>query len=248
MIAVLRLFFSFSAKDRILRKRIYSVFGLTPLKIRLYELALIHKSASIVLPDGSVINNERLEYLGDAVLDTVVADFLFNHYTAKNEGFLSQMRSKIVKRKHLNSLAIKLNLQELLVSNTETQSTKHIFGDSFEALVGALYLDRGFEATRKSLVENIIKRYVNLEEMELTEADFKSRLIEWAQKNKRDITFESHIVFVGESENNPSFEATVMLEGELISSGIGSSKKEAEQSAAGVALDELANKPDFQKI
>jgi len=202
----------------------------------------------MVLPDGSVINNERLEYLGDAVLDTVVADFLFMQYPHKNEGFLSQMRSKIVKRKHLNGLAMKLNLNELLVSNTEAQSTKHIYGDSFEALIGAIYLDRGFEVTRKSLVKHILKRFVNLEELEKTEADFKSRLIEWAQKNKRDVSFESHIVYIGESETNPSFNASITLEGEILSNGIGSSKKEAEQNAAAIALEEIAHRPEVQNI
>lgn len=248
MIAFLSQIFTFSAKDRLLRKRIRSVFGTVPVKIRLYEIALIHKSASIVLPDGSVINNERLEYLGDAVLDTVVADFLFVHYPHKNEGFLSQMRSKIVKRKHLNGLAIRLNLNELLVSNTETQSTKHIYGDSFEALVGALYLDRGFEITRSCLINNIMKKYVNLEELEKTEADFKSRLIEWAQKNKREVSFESHIVYLNESDSNPSFKAVISYEGDELSSGIGSSKKEAEQNAAAKALEEIVQRPEFQNI
>lgn len=248
MIAVLRQFFTFSAKERLLRKRIRLVFGLTPSKIRLYELALIHKSASIVLPDGNVINNERLEYLGDAVLDTVVADFLFMQYPNKNEGFLSQMRSKIVKRKHLNSLAVKLNLQDLLISNTETQATKHIYGDSFEALVGALYLDKGFIATRKCLIKNIMKAYVDLEELEKTEADFKSRLIEWGQKNKRDIHFDSQIVYLNDSEVNPSFKANINLDGDFLSSGFGSSKKEAEQNAAAIALDEIASHPQVQNI
>ncbi len=247
MFKALQVLFFRSSKDKFLRRRIASIFGVYPRNVRLYELALIHKSASIVLPDGQVVNNERLEYLGDAVLDTVIADFLYTRFPGRNEGFLSQMRSKIVKRKHLNELAIRLLIPELLVSNTEPQTTKHIFGDAFEALVGALYLDRGYAKTRHCIIHNIVEKHVSLEQLELTETDFKSRLIEWAQKHKCEISFESHIDY-GDSDNISSFVASVTLDGQPVSMGHGTAKKEAEQNAAENAYIELSGRADFQNF
>jgi ribonuclease-3 len=234
---------SFS-KNKFLRSRVKAILGTTPRNIRLYEIALIHKSASIVLPNGKIVNNERLEYLGDAVLDTVVADFLFNIYPNKNEGFLSQMRSKIVKRKNLNTLAIQMGIPELLVSNTESQISKHIYGDALEALVGALYLDKGYNASLKCVKNNVISKYLSVEQLESTETDFKSRLIEWAQKHKQEISFQTHVE-CSESDNQPSFIATVNLSDQVLGSGRGSSKKEAEQNAAEDAYNTIEQLPNI---
>lgn len=215
------------------------ILGFQPGNLEIYELAFVHKSASLMLPDGSLVNNERLEYLGDAILDAVVADHLFNIFPHRDEGFLSQMRSKIVKRKYLNLLAKKIGLHGLIISNTSSSERgKHIYGDAFEALVGAVYLDKGYKRTRKFIVNNIINKYINMASLEATESDFKSRLIEWAQKKHQEIIFESFEEY-GEGEHVPVFVAEVKIDEKSMGTGRGNSKKEAEQNAAGVALELL---------
>ena len=178
---------------------------ITPGKIRLYEIAFLHRSASLTFDDGSIVNNERLEYLGDAILDAVIADYLFKKFPRKKEGFLTQMRSKIVKRSHLDYLARTIGIDLLIVSNTQRNSSKkHIYGDAFEALIGAVYLDRGFKYTQKYIVNYLLKNFVNLEELLTKETDFKSRLIEWGQKNKVMISFETTEEYT-ELEQSPTF-------------------------------------------
>lgn len=205
---------------------------ITPGKIKLYEIAFLHRSASISFSDGTIVNNERLEYLGDAVLDAVIADYLFKKFPRKKEGFLTQMRSKIVKRSNLDLLARNLGIDYLIVSNTNRNiHKKHIYGDAFEALIGAIYLDKGFNKTRKYIINYVLKNFVNLEELISKETDFKSRIIEWGQKTKVMITFESAEEYT-EMEQAPSFISHVKICDEIIGTGSGKSKKESEQSAA----------------
>ncbi len=212
------------------------ILGFQPGNIQIYELAFVHKSASFTLPDGSLVNNERLEYLGDAILDAVVADHLFNIFPHRDEGFLSQMRSKIVKRKYLNQLAKKIGIHGLIIANTDSSERgKHIYGDAFEALVGAVYLDKGYKRTRKFIINNIINKHINMDSLETTESDFKSRLIEWAQKKHQEIVFESFEEYA-EGARVPVFVAEVKIDEKPMGSGRGNSKKEAEQNAAGIAL------------
>ena len=166
---------------------------INPHNLQLYELAFLHRSASLVLPDGSVVNNERLEFLGDAIIDAVIADFLFRKFPNEREGFLTRMRSKIVNRTHLDAIANQMGLVEVVVAyatNTETMK-KRICGDAFEALMGAMYLDKGYEKTQKYITGYVLKNYVNLEQLAQTETDFKSRLIEWGQKYKLQVGFEA---------------------------------------------------------
>ena len=216
-------------------------FGYYPVKINLYTHAFTHKSSSIKLSDGSLVNNERLEFLGDAILDAVITDYLFKIYPEKDEGFLTQLRSKVVKRKNLDYLAKKFNLQDFLVTDIDkSNKMKHVFGNAFEAFLGALYLERGYKFSKRYIIKHILKLYVDLSILEKTETDFKSRIIEWAQKNKREIQFESY----EEYHNNGKiqhFVSQVSIENEILGKGLGESKKDSEQKAAKEALKKILN-------
>lgn len=211
---------------------IYRIFGIIPNNIELYKLALIHRSASIILEQGGVINNERLEFLGDAVIETVVSELLFIEYPELNEGGLTQLRSRIVSRMTLNQLAIDLGLANEIIANPSSVSVhKHnIFGDAFEALIGAIYLDCGYDKTNRTLIK-IINLNLDIENMTQTERDFKSRIIEWCQKNRRTVCFESQISG-NHTELTPNFETILLVDGQASGFGAGRSKKEAEQRAA----------------
>jgi len=231
-----------SESDRIFYREFRSIFGFYPKNLNLYKLAFIHKSASVVLASGQTVNNERLEYLGDAIIDAIIADFLFMHYPEKREGFLTKMRAKIVSRTHLNQLSIQIGIQRLVVSQTSSSAHRHIFGDALEALIGAMYLDQGYNRTQKFLTRKILKRFVDLNTLELLETDFKSRIIEWGQKQRRSVTFDYHEEHEPH-EASPIFYVTLLIGGVQVSEGRGYSKKEAEQNAAMVVLsneDELA--------
>jgi ribonuclease III len=213
-----------------------SILGFSPHNIVLYELAFIHKSASITLPSGTVVNNERLEYLGDAILDAIVADFLFTKFPKKDEGFLTQMRSKIVKRNFLDKIAVSIGLNKYIVSHVPNfTNKKHLYGNVFEAFIGAIYLDRGYNHTKQFVVCRIIRRHIDLDDLIQSESDFKSRIIEWAQKNKQLINFESQ-EDKPKSDKSPMFISHVMLDEKSLGKGKGFSKKEAEQNAAQEAL------------
>lgn len=208
------------------------MFGFIANNIELYKLALVHKSASITLEDGRQINNERLEYLGDAVIEAVTSDYLFIEYPDRDEGFLTQLRSKIVSRQSLNALAEQLGLDKHLISNNvQGASQKHIFGDAFEAMMGAIYLDQGYNFVNRLLINRIFARHLDLARLTDSETDFKSRLIEWCQKNHHTIRF--HTVHDKEYRpNHPVFYTTVLIDEMEMGHGAGESKKEAEQQAA----------------
>lgn len=210
-----------------------------PGKIKLYEIAFLHRSASLTFSDGTVVNNERLEFLGDAILDAVIADYLFKKFPRKKEGFLTQMRSKIVKRANLDLLSRDLGIDYLIVSNTQRNShKKHIYGDAFEALIGAIYLDKGFEKTREYIVNYVLKNFTNLDELLTKESDFKSRIIEWGQKQKVLISFVTTEEYA-ELEQSTAFVSKVNINEENYGIGIGKSKKEAEQNAAEIAYNNV---------
>ncbi|MFI3332397.1 MAG: ribonuclease III [Rikenellaceae bacterium] len=208
------------------------MFGYAPHNIDLYKLALIHKSASLVLEDGTQINNERLEYLGDAVIESVTSDYLYIQYPHENEGFLTQLRSKVVSRQSLNSLAKAIGLDRHIISNANGSFTqKHIFGDAFEALMGAIYLDMGYDFTNRLLINNIYYKHLDIDEILHCETDYKSRLIEWAQKEHLPIEFSTR----NDKESTslrPLFYSKVIIGGVEVGHGVGDSKKEAEQRAA----------------
>lgn len=220
-----------SVDDRRFYAEFKKALGFYPHNLNLYKLAFIHKSASIILPTGQSVNNERLEYLGDAILDAIIADFLFEQYPDQREGFLTKMRAKIVSRAHLNRLSVQIGLQRLIISHSCNSTQRHIFGDALEAFIGAMYLDRGYKRTRKYLIKKIFKKYIDLTSLELLETDFKSRIIEWGQKHRQNITFdyrEEH----ESKESSPTFYALLHINGQLLGEGKGNSKKEAEQDAS----------------
>lgn len=215
------------------------ILGFLPGKLYLYEIAFIHKSASATLKNGQVINNERLEYLGDAILDAVIADYLYTLFPDRNEGFLTQLRAKLVKRKMLNKLADNLGIASLLVSRTNADQPKvNLLGNAFEALIGAIYLDKGYVRSKRYVIKKVLNKYVDLEKLSRKESDFKSRIIEWAQKNKQQISFVSR-EDSNEGSNVIHYTAKLILEEKEMGAGSGQSKKEAEQKAAEQALNNI---------
>lgn len=222
----------------------YKILGFYPRHIEIYQQALLHKSSS-VKTKGRLLNNERLEFLGDAILDAVVADIVYKRFEGKREGFLTNTRSKVVQRETLNRIAVQIGLDKLIKYTTRQSShNSYMCGNAFEALVGAIYLDRGYETCKYFMEERIIKPYLNLEKLSRKEVNFKSKLIEWGQKNKFLIEFNLLEQSLDE-ELNPIFETQVMIEKIPAGQGKGYSKKESQQEAAHVTLDKIKNDPQF---
>ncbi|MEJ2594695.1 MAG: ribonuclease III [bacterium] len=225
-----------SSKD--IYQSIRNIFGFYPGNIYLYKLALRHKSASVKKINGLKVNNERLEYLGDAILSAVIADFLFKKFPYKSEGFLTQMRSKIVSRSSLNKLSLKLGLEQLILSdNDQNFRTRSVGGDAFEALVGAIYLDKGYYFVKRTMVRRIINVHFDIEDLVESEISYKSRILEWAQKEKRDISFEV-VEEIGEKQNK-QFKVAVKLDGKTAAESIDYSIRGAEKIAAEKAWNQL---------
>lgn len=208
------------------------IFGVTPDNIELYKLALVHRSASVKVEGGESVNNERLEFLGDAVLESIVSDYLFIEYPHEPEGFLTKTRAKIVSRQSLNALAESLGLDKMVIYNPTGNSVqKHLLGDCFEALIGALYLDKGYNQVNRIVINELMPNYIDLDDLSHVENDHKSRLIEWCQKSKRTIQFATEPD--GESSGaQPLFFSRVLIDDMRIGVGRGTTKKEAEQNAA----------------
>ncbi|MGB0176445.1 MAG: ribonuclease III [Owenweeksia sp.] len=216
---------------------IEKVTGFRPRTESYYELAFRHSSASRQ-NRGRKFNNQRLEFLGDAILGAVVANFLYEQYPKAGEGFLTSMRSKIVSRKHMNQLAIQIGLHKMLVKKTPRNTqAKSIYGDAIEALIGAIYLDRGYEACQLFIEEKVLKQHVDLKRLENRIASHKGALLEWGQKNKHQIVFDVTGCW-GESHAR-KYEITVILDGKAIGTGKGTSKKRAEEEAARLAYQSI---------
>lgn len=227
------------SKNKELSEAIKNIFGFRPENIFLYDLAFRHKSASIEQKKGLKYNNERLEYLGDAVLSAVVADFLFKKFPNKNEGFLTEIRSRIVSREHLNSLAVKLGIAKFIKFSFDHNVYRSINGDTFEAFIGALYLDKGYNFTKRIIINRIIKYHVDIDEIVNTDQNFKSRLIEWAQKEKRQVEFI--VVNKIGSGFKKQYEVEVYIDKIPIATGMDFSIKKAEQNAASKAFEAISN-------
>ncbi len=217
------------------------MFGIRARNIELYKLALMHRSASIVLPDGGHLNNERLEFLGDAILDAVVSDFLFIAFPDADEGGLTQLRSKIVSRANLNSLAEAIGLDRHIIRHTGGSAVqKHINGDALEAMIGAIYLDRGYDCTNRVLIGHLFHSHLDLEGLASSETDWKSRLIEWCQKSRQTVQFvtDNDVKY---TSRHPLFRSVVMIDGIEVGHGVGETKKEAEQHAAQAVSEALSD-------
>lgn len=220
--------------DRKYVKALKNLLGFVPGNLSLYKMAFRHRSMALVLKNGAKSSNERLEFLGDAVLGSVIAEVLFKLYPYKEEGFLTEMRSKIVRRANLNQLGRKLGFQELIEFDAKTVNVSSkqssLLGDAFEALIGAVYLDKGYNFTKDFLTERIIKPHIDIHTLELTETNFKSKLIEWCQRHSKDISFEPMANADGDS--NKLFTVQVTIDAEPMASGTDYSKKNAEKFAA----------------
>jgi ribonuclease-3 len=221
-------------------KTLKNLLGFVPGNLSLYRLAFRHKSVAQAVKKGVKNSNERLEFLGDAVLGSVVAEVLFKMYPYEDEGFLTELRSKIVNRNNLNQLARKLGLDHLIqYDNRMVNSTRQgsLLGDAFEALVGAVYLDKGYDFTKSFLINNIIKAHIDIHTLEQTETNFKSKLIEWCQRHGKDVLFE--IAQNQDGESNKLFTVQVNIDGDIMGLGKEFSKKNAEKLAAEKACEAL---------
>lgn len=212
-----------------------NVLGLKPGNATLYRIALSHRSVK----EGADENNERLEYLGDAVLSAIVADYLFKRYPYKGEGFLTEMRSKMVNRQQLNDIALKMGLKRLTMYNKFDNALKasQIFGNTLEALIGAVYLDKGYIKTQRWVLRSIVIPHMFVDDLEQIDINLKNRLIGWASKNGKTLEFET----IDEKLENGRriFTIAAVLDGESISQGRGFNKKDASQIAAQLAIEKL---------
>lgn len=225
------------SSDREFLDTLHRITRLYPKNVELYKLAFVHSSASLRMPDGTHINNERLEFLGDAILDAIVAEYLYRNFPDKPEGFLSQTRSKIVNGESLAHLATALDINTLIVSHVSHFGTnKSILEDAFEAMIGALYLDQGYRATRKFVVNRLINKYIDIDTVLKTETNYKSQLLEWSQHSKSEVVFNTTAV---EGHAFPPQFSSEVVVGTEVAMGHGSTKKEAEQDAARQMLKKL---------
>ena len=249
------MFTQLSKKIRLLKHKnkepyssLYKILGFYPDNIHVYEQAFLHKSSSVEASDGKWLNNERLEFLGDAILDAVVADIVYKHFQNKREGFLTNTRSKIVQRETLNRVAVELGLDKMVVYSAKLSShNNHMYGNALEALIGAIYLDQGYRICYNFVENVIIKKYIDLDNIARKEVNFKSSLIEWSQKNKLEITFDL-IESFADNDGNPVFQTGVTLADMQIGVGIGYSKKESQQNAAKMAIKKLRTDKAFQQV
>jgi len=224
--------------DKKLKKQLRRILGFKPRRYDLYKLALIHKSASGRYSKNHDIHNERLEFLGDAILDSIIAENIYINFPDKDEGFLTQLRSKIVNRDTLKDIALKMGIGNIVIARLTKDNHKALFGDALEALIGAIYLDRGYKKAQKFILDRILSHHFNLEILSETEIDFKSRIIEWGQKNKKDINFTCQEQVNGDNKI-PVFVSHLMVFDDIVGMGMGKSKKEAEQNAARQATQSI---------
>ena len=232
-------------KEKELYSSLYDIIGFYPHDISYYKLALMHKSVMRRNAKGKPVNNERLEFLGDAILDAIVGDIVYQHFPGKREGFLTNTRSKLVQRDTLNKLAQEMGINQLILSSGHTSShNSYMGGNAFEALVGAIYLDHGYNACMRFMNKRILAQMINIDKVAYKEVNFKSKLIEWSQKNKVRLSYEQ-VLQEKDKNGNPIFEFKVVLEGVEGCSGRGFSKKESQQFASKLTLDKLKKKPQF---
>lgn len=232
-------------KEKELYVALYNIIGFYPRDISLYKLALMHKSMYKRNAKGKPVNNERLEFLGDAVLDAAVGDIVYRHFPGKREGFLTNTRSKLVQRETLGRLAQEMGITQLILSSGRSMShNSYMGGNAFEALVGALYLDRGYDACMQFLQKRILNQMINIDKVAYKEVNFKSKLIEWAQKNRVRLDFrlvEQH----KDNNGSPVFTYMVEMEGVDGCDATGYSKKESQQMASKRTLEKLRKQPQY---
>jgi ribonuclease-3 len=226
--------------------QLYRILGFYPDRIAYYQLALRHRSSTPHTEKGYMLSNERLEFLGDAVLNSVVTDILFNRYAHQQEGFLTNTRSKVVSREFLNSMAVNLGLDKLVVTsrNVRYSSNRNVYGNALEALLGAIYLDYGYKQCKRFVEKRVFSRFVDLDHVSKDEQNFKSRIIELCQKNRLSYEFEL-VEEKTDTSNKHIFTTRLMIEGRMMAEARGASKKVSQQKAATAAYERLKNDPGF---
>ena len=224
-----------SSANKQLLLQLEHLLGFIPRHIEYYQLAFMHRSK----PEDATDSNERLEFLGDAILGAIVAEYLFKKYPYQPEGYLTELRSRIVRRETMNNVALRMGLNKMVQYNQNDRglSRSHIFGNALEALIGAVYLDQGFIKTRKFILNQIIRAYIDLDTMESTDTNYKNQLLSWAQRNNHLLTFET--IEEKTEGTRKLFTLGIMIDGELVADGTGFNKKEAGQVAAQKALEKL---------
>lgn len=225
----------FFSNNKQLLSQLEHLLGFVPKHLPYYQLALMHRSKIEELAE----NNERLEFLGDAILGAIVAEYLFKKYPYQPEGYLTELRSRIVRRETLNNVALRMGLNKMVQynQNDRSLSRSHIFGNALEALIGAVYLDQGFARTRRFILKQMIQNYIDLEVLESTDTNYKNQLLSWAQKNSRILSFDTMDERMEGARK--LFTIGIVLDGELVTTGTGYNKKEAGQVAAQKALEVL---------
>jgi len=215
--------------------RLKKILGFKPGNLKIYEIAFVHRSASFTLPNGKKVNNERLEYLGDAILDAILSDYLFKNFPDANEGFLTKIRSRIVNREVLNQLAISMRINNILISNVSSiNPSKNLNGNALEALIGSVFLDKGFKKTKRLFIRNVLNKYLDLNEIINTDTDYKSLVFEWVQKNNSKLRFTYNEEYDFNLRKSV-FSTKLFIDNKELGQGHGSSKKEAEQVASNQA-------------
>ena len=233
-------------KDKELFSALYDIMGFYPENISYYQTALTHKSSGQRNEKGKPLNNERLEFLGDALLDATVGDIVFRHFEGKREGFLTNTRSKLVSRESLGKLAEEMGLTELIKQGGQSSRSHNSYmaGNAFEALVGAIYLDQGYAAVMRFMKKRILAQMVNIDKVAYKEVNFKSKLIEWTQKNRVRMEFQM-LKQEKDKQGSPVFGYQVFIEGVAGGTGQGYSKKEAQQLSSKETLQRLRREPQF---
>jgi ribonuclease-3 len=224
----------FSSEKNFVRS-LHNLLGFYPGNLSVYHLAFSHRSLALETDQGLKLSNERLEYLGDAVLGAVVAELLFKKFPYKDEGFLTEMRAKIVSRENLKQVALKIGIDEYLKKDAGPGSFRSMYGDAFEALIGAVYVDKGYLKARKFIIERIIRNHVDLHAMEITENNFKSRILNWGQREKHTVNFE----VIEEDSKSKLIKIRLLIDEKEIATGTDYVKKKAEQIAAESACRSL---------
>ncbi len=233
-------------EEKELFSSLYEVMGFYPQNISYYKQALMHKSIGRRNEKGKPLNNERLEFLGDALLDAVVGHIVYDHFPGKREGFLTNTRSKLVSRDTLGKLAEEMGLKRLIVSSGQSNShNSYMAGNAFEALVGAIYLDQGYDGVMRFMKKRILARLINIDKVAYKEVNFKSKLLEWSQKNRVRMEYQMKKQEIDKESGSPVFKFQVFIEGVPGESGQGFSKKEAQQLASEATLKRLKREPQF---
>lgn len=233
---IVRRFYNlYLSDDKELTMRLRPILGFTPARLNLFKTAFYHKSMTNETPDKPT--NERLEYLGDAILSTIVAEYLFKKYPNKDEGFLTKMRSKIVKRQTLNEIADNMGLDVILSEYSLGKMSSSMLGNALEALVGAIYIEFGYDKTKNYVIRNILIKYLDINDLETRDDNHKSQLLEWCQKNGKEINFVTLTKF--KVDKRDCFKVAVIIDGEEISTAEDFNKKSAEQTAASRAIEKL---------